>query len=1028
MKLTSPIDVTVLTWLKPELDSTLHQARNSLEQYVEEGRGVTSLRECIVHLHQVAGILNIVELAGASKLAEEMEKLAYGLAEGEVQSSDNAFSFLMQCIVQLPDYLERLQNGHKDVPIILLPLINELRSLRNESELGEESVYGAATQLSIPEQAFNLSSSANSNLDFSELALQFQAGLLAWFNNQEDLQAAKNLAVCCSQIGSKNQDDSSRKVFWVASVLLQAVANGQLKLSNALRNSIVKIDKEVDYINNRIVGEVRKSSPARLTQELLYFVAQNYKSSDDLRQVYEVFELEHNIPNASEIEHARSSLLGRNNALLQSVSAVIKEDILRVKDALDMSIRNADAAPKDFVELVNLLNRIENTLGLINANEAKDLINSNKEIIKNSIDNATVLTESELMGIAKSLLSVEFLLDHHGANTSGNNAEKLKSDFLTSSQSNQLLDVLIRESIVNFTEVQAAFVAFVENHWDHSQLASVPALFKQVSGALDLLEFSQVSNFINALSSFTRYEFIENQKIPTSENMERLAEVLASLEYYLESVRDRRPNRARILDITQKNLEALNYWPIPDYATSSAVFGKASDVAIPAPPQAIANESVEIAPPQDAFETSHKAVSADETPVDNASKVEQGQIIIGFDLNAEGIDDEIREIFLEEFAEESENLNVFFNEWKSDFENIELLRPIRRVFHTFKGSGKLVGAKDLSEYSWKIESLLNRVLEGSRPPSEEVVSIIAKTIEILPNFNEALLGGTVILDIAGLSNVVDRLAAGEELTYQAPKSVSSTPITEAKVLREPIIDPVLFEILKPEVSGHLETVKAWLESAQSSQNPIFEDSVFRAIHTMNGAFAMSEVPSMTELLAPTEALLRRSIANKNPAKSDTLSFIGQVVNAVQQTLNALTENSAPDHYQDLTKRAFELRDELPERLEVDRLEAERLAAEQLEVVRLEAERVEAERAAAEQLEIARVEAERVEADRVAAEQLELVRLEAERVEAERVEAERVEAERAAAEQLEVARLEADRIEAERVAAEQLEVARHEAER
>ncbi|MEY3517044.1 MAG: hypothetical protein RIS67_1261, partial [Pseudomonadota bacterium] len=70
MKLLSPIDVTVLTWLKPELDSTLQSARSSLERFVEEGQGITALRECSGHLHQVAGILNMVELTGAARLAE----------------------------------------------------------------------------------------------------------------------------------------------------------------------------------------------------------------------------------------------------------------------------------------------------------------------------------------------------------------------------------------------------------------------------------------------------------------------------------------------------------------------------------------------------------------------------------------------------------------------------------------------------------------------------------------------------------------------------------------------------------------------------------------------------------------------------------------------------------------------------------------------------------------------------------------------------------------------------------------------
>ena len=99
-------------------------------------------------------------------------------------------------------------------------------------------------------------------------------------------------------------------------------------------------------------------------------------------------------------------------------------------------------------------------------------------------------------------------------------------------------------------------------------------------------------------------------------------------------------------------------------------------------------------------------------------------IAAGFDVTSDDIDDEIREIFLEEFSEESGNLHSFFDKWQAEPENVELIRPIRRVFHTLKGSGRLVGAMSLSDFSWKIESLLNRVLDGSRPASDSVVSMV----------------------------------------------------------------------------------------------------------------------------------------------------------------------------------------------------------------------------------------------------------------------------------------------------------------
>src|SRR3546814_8424886 len=81
------------------------------------------------------------------------------------------------------------------------------------------------------------------------------------------------------------------------------------------------------------------------------------------------------------------------------------------------------------------------------------------------------------------------------------------------------------------------------------------------------------------------------------------------------------------------------------------------------------------------------------------------------------------------------------------------------------------------------------------------------------------------------------------------------------------VDALLLEILDTEVSGHLATVDAWLAEAQSASTPA-TDALLRAVHTMNGAFAMSEVPAITDALSPAEAYIRRLLAAKQDARSE----------------------------------------------------------------------------------------------------------------------------------------------------------------
>ncbi len=125
-----------LGWVKPELDETLRQVRNEVEYYAEDPTDASRMRICAGYLHQVQGTLRMVELYAPAMVAEELEQLANAIGAGGVADRDEACATLMRGSVLLPDYLERLQNGHRDIPIVLMPLLNEIRAAR-----GEEGVH-----------------------------------------------------------------------------------------------------------------------------------------------------------------------------------------------------------------------------------------------------------------------------------------------------------------------------------------------------------------------------------------------------------------------------------------------------------------------------------------------------------------------------------------------------------------------------------------------------------------------------------------------------------------------------------------------------------------------------------------------------------------------------------------------------------------------------------------------------------------------------------------------------------------------
>src|SRR5919112_2753234 len=122
-----------------ELNATLAEARTALENYVEQPENLSLLERCKQELHQVQGVLRVLEIYGAALLAEEMEQVTSYLLTTAAERKNQAESLdaLMRAMVQLPSYLERVLAGGRDLALVLLPLLNDLRAVRGSALLSE---------------------------------------------------------------------------------------------------------------------------------------------------------------------------------------------------------------------------------------------------------------------------------------------------------------------------------------------------------------------------------------------------------------------------------------------------------------------------------------------------------------------------------------------------------------------------------------------------------------------------------------------------------------------------------------------------------------------------------------------------------------------------------------------------------------------------------------------------------------------------------------------------------------------------
>src|SRR5690606_35318845 len=168
---------------------------------------------------------------------------------------------------------------------------------------------------------------------------------------------------------------------------------------------------------------------------------------DSLR---ETFELDSQVPTESELDHARGSLSGRNRALLDTVSAAIKEDLFRVKDALDLHLRTGQTGVEDLRPQVDALGRVSDTLGMMGLGVARGVVMQQRDAMHEIVAGNRAADESALLDVAGALLYVETSLDDQVARL-GLSDDGVDRD-MQECESRKWLEVVVREATGNFSD------------------------------------------------------------------------------------------------------------------------------------------------------------------------------------------------------------------------------------------------------------------------------------------------------------------------------------------------------------------------------------------------------------------------------------------------------------------------------------------------------------------------------------------------------------------------------------------------
>jgi chemosensory pili system protein ChpA (sensor histidine kinase/response regulator) len=758
------IDFSTLSWVKKELDETLKEARQSLEAHVENPEDKAQLGFLAAYLHQVYGTLQMVELYGASLLAEEMEQVAKAIAGDSVTRHDDACEILMRAILQLPDYLERLISGGRDIPLVLLPVVNDLRAVRSENPLSENFMFSPDLNVELPDSVTDRENNGDFRKQAGDLRHRFQLGLLGWFrgdNTQDALACMADVLGCLQSISAS---DHVARLWWVAAGLADALKENALENSVSIKRLMGQVDRQIKCVTDHGEDALAKSVSEELFKNLLFYVGQARAAGQRVVEIQSIYRLKELLPGEKELEAARESLSGQNADLFDTVAIAVKEELARLKDALDIVLRNGCKDLKELEPLIVSLRSLGDTLGMLSLDAPRKSVLSKAEDLRQYMDSGEVPADTLLMDVASILLLVESSVEGMGSGRSVADSEAKLEDQLAESEFNQVMDVVMQEAITDLTRAKEAIVTYTEADCDTEKLGEVPQLFSQLKGGLVLVGETRAAALIDSISGYIEGDLLQQNRQPPQHELDSLADAVCGLEYYLEGRREHRTYGGSAMVMAEDSVDKLGY-PAQEIeqqdASNEADAIELTGAAGGEVPDDAVAENLEIGESGDSSEAQAESIGErllDGTNARSAEpeqKQDPGEEVLlseqaeegvaesltaapldghendGLAIIGEEIDEEILEIFIEEAEEEMASINEQLPVWIEGPGNAEALGNIRRSYHTLKGSGRLVGAMRIGEFAWAYENLLNRLIDGA-------VSVCPATSDLLQSAPGAL--------------------------------------------------------------------------------------------------------------------------------------------------------------------------------------------------------------------------------------------------------------------------------------------------
>ncbi|MDX2464261.1 MAG: hypothetical protein QNK31_07095 [Porticoccus sp.] len=559
------VDRKTLVWIKEGVDETLQLGQDALAEFIENTDDTSPIKICISALHRVSGAVKMVEIEGAAILAIEMKLLACSLIDDTVKNKLEAAEVLAAGMFQLTGYLESLYHGQPDLPLVLLPLLNDCRACQNKELFTEGDFFSPNLSIVRPIKESSSETSLGSQQtqgltnNISALARRLRpgylSGLLGVFRKDNDTNNLKKLTFVLNKLLQASTTDKAEQLWWVALGIVDSLHDQSLTPSVSVKIMLGRIDRQIKRVITSGEQILTDEQSTKIIKNLLFYIAQSQTQDSRVGDIKKAFQL--SCPSESSIETSRESLYGFNVKMIDSVTTQLNEELGTIRDALDIAMHSKAGATSGLEPILKNISVVKETLNMLGMKRQKEIIQQQEEFLHQKIFLKATLSDEELMDVATALLHIEASI----SNLASAIRQPNNDDELPPAEYEKLQKLVARELLSIIQEIKNSVDDYSIDPSKIAPLGEIPDQLKQIANVMRTINDVQQSNLVHAINQYTCKELILNENAESMIKLDLFADAITGLENYYQAILEESVASDIGLEVASQSITKLGYPP-----------------------------------------------------------------------------------------------------------------------------------------------------------------------------------------------------------------------------------------------------------------------------------------------------------------------------------------------------------------------------------------------------------------------------------------------------------------------------------